>query len=168
MATTGQTCSVEGCTGHPRRGGRGWCGKHYQRWVRHGDPLVDHPVGRPRDERRGNWRAALSHLSDRSFARFWGDLERLDRTVNRMNRFRQVVTPQEATDEIIAELGGNDRITAAGFRQGVDRWTAAHREDLAEVERQIQELLRSSREKDRAEAEARRARLAAYGQQLGK
>lgn len=30
-------CSVDGCTG--RVEGRGWCGRHYQRWRNHGDPL---------------------------------------------------------------------------------------------------------------------------------
>lgn len=32
-----RTCSVEGCAGAHKA--RGWCGKHYQRWQRHGDPL---------------------------------------------------------------------------------------------------------------------------------
>lgn len=30
------TCSVEGCENRARK--RGWCGKHYQRWVKHGHP----------------------------------------------------------------------------------------------------------------------------------
>ena len=30
-------CSVEGCTNHVKQ--RGWCGSHYARWRRHGDPL---------------------------------------------------------------------------------------------------------------------------------
>jgi hypothetical protein len=31
------TCSIEGCA-KPSKS-RGWCGKHYMRWERHGDPL---------------------------------------------------------------------------------------------------------------------------------
>lgn len=31
-------CSIEGC-GKPRLA-RGWCGAHYQRWERHGDPFT--------------------------------------------------------------------------------------------------------------------------------
>lgn len=33
-----ETCSVEGCERVARS--RGWCGKHYQRWYNHGDPLA--------------------------------------------------------------------------------------------------------------------------------
>jgi hypothetical protein len=32
------TCKIEGCD-KPRKSG-GWCDMHYQRWVRHGDPMV--------------------------------------------------------------------------------------------------------------------------------
>ena len=33
------TCSIEGCeNGGPIT--RGWCGKHYKRWSKHGDPLT--------------------------------------------------------------------------------------------------------------------------------
>ncbi len=32
------TCSVTGCERPATR--RGWCAKHYSRWMRHGDPLV--------------------------------------------------------------------------------------------------------------------------------
>lgn len=31
------TCSIEGCDRAVRTGG--WCGRHYARWLRHGDPL---------------------------------------------------------------------------------------------------------------------------------
>lgn len=31
-----RTCSIDGCTSRVRA--RGWCGKHYQRWTRSGDP----------------------------------------------------------------------------------------------------------------------------------
>lgn len=30
-------CSIEGCS--ERRVSRGWCAKHYQRWLRLGDPM---------------------------------------------------------------------------------------------------------------------------------
>lgn len=33
----GAECSIAGCA-QPARGGRGWCHKHYTRWVRHGSP----------------------------------------------------------------------------------------------------------------------------------
>ena len=32
------SCAVEGCEGPVRS--RGWCGAHYTRWRKHGDPLV--------------------------------------------------------------------------------------------------------------------------------
>lgn len=34
------TCSVPDCAGNPVA--RGWCGRHYQRWSKFGDPLADH------------------------------------------------------------------------------------------------------------------------------
>lgn len=33
-----KSCSVEGCERNARSGGM--CGKHYQRWRKHGDPLI--------------------------------------------------------------------------------------------------------------------------------
>lgn len=36
-------CSVEGCEGNSHytaRGAKGWCGAHYQRWAKYGDPLA--------------------------------------------------------------------------------------------------------------------------------
>lgn len=39
-----RTCSIDGCDGEYK--GRGWCRKHYMRWLRHGDPLVVLPKGR--------------------------------------------------------------------------------------------------------------------------
>jgi Recombination endonuclease VII len=36
--TSPLTCSVAGCTAPPFA--RGWCSKHYTRWLRHGDPNV--------------------------------------------------------------------------------------------------------------------------------
>ena len=38
---TERTCSVEGCATVVRA--RGWCDKHYNRWRKHGDPLVGGP-----------------------------------------------------------------------------------------------------------------------------
>ena len=32
------TCSIEGCEQSALA--RGWCGKHYQRWTKHGDPMA--------------------------------------------------------------------------------------------------------------------------------
>lgn len=34
--TSQKKCLIEGCTNPARR--RGWCGAHYQRWLKHGDP----------------------------------------------------------------------------------------------------------------------------------
>lgn len=43
-----RTCSIDGCSIRARR--RGWCGAHYQRWLRHGSPHVGGPViPAPRD-----------------------------------------------------------------------------------------------------------------------
>ena len=33
-----KTCSIYGCTAAVY--GRGWCGSHYRRWYRHGDPMA--------------------------------------------------------------------------------------------------------------------------------
>lgn len=43
------TCSIEGCEGEPIA--RGWCGAHYKRWRRHGDPRAGRPSGRTTYER---------------------------------------------------------------------------------------------------------------------
>lgn len=32
------TCSIDGCEGKHK--GRGWCAKHYMRWLTHGDPTI--------------------------------------------------------------------------------------------------------------------------------
>ena len=40
------TCTVEDCPNKVRA--RGLCGKHYQRWKKHGDPLVALPSATPR------------------------------------------------------------------------------------------------------------------------
>jgi hypothetical protein len=37
MVVAKPPCSIEGCEGASIT--RGWCGKHYSRWQRHGDPL---------------------------------------------------------------------------------------------------------------------------------
>lgn len=34
-----RTCSLDGCL--ERVFARGWCGKHYRRWYKHGDPLAE-------------------------------------------------------------------------------------------------------------------------------
>lgn len=42
MPGLGKPCLIDECTGLAGipGAGRGWCSKHYQRWQRHGDPLV--------------------------------------------------------------------------------------------------------------------------------
>lgn len=51
---TDTTCTIPGCT-TTRIFARGWCGAHYKRWYRHGDPLADvhrrAPDGATPDER---------------------------------------------------------------------------------------------------------------------
>jgi hypothetical protein len=42
-------CSVDGC-GKPVRG-RGWCGKHYMRWLTHGSVVIPNPRDLPPEER---------------------------------------------------------------------------------------------------------------------
>lgn len=42
---TKPTCSIEDCD-RPSVA-RGWCSKHWQRWQRHGDPLIVHPPKGP-------------------------------------------------------------------------------------------------------------------------
>jgi hypothetical protein len=38
MGAMKSKCSIEGCVKPPY--GRGWCGSHYKRWLRHGDPFA--------------------------------------------------------------------------------------------------------------------------------
>ena len=54
-------CSIDGCGARAKA--RGWCGKHYQAWTKHGDPEFqrEHPIYRDpakaiaaRTERRGD------------------------------------------------------------------------------------------------------------------
>lgn len=40
------TCSIEGCERPAKT--RGWCQKHYVRWLAHGDPMIVLPPGKPR------------------------------------------------------------------------------------------------------------------------
>lgn len=49
---TPTTCSIENCR-RPSLS-RGWCGLHYQRWYKHGDPLTPGRLPRPAAERLAN------------------------------------------------------------------------------------------------------------------
>lgn len=40
------TCSIDGCETEAVK--RGWCGRHYLRWWKHGDPMAVLPAVRPR------------------------------------------------------------------------------------------------------------------------
>lgn len=57
------TCSIDGC-GKPARA-RGWCGAHYMRWYKHGDPLVP-VIPRLTDEIVIGRFLALSNVRDES------------------------------------------------------------------------------------------------------
>lgn len=59
-----KNCSVEGCENAAIK--RGWCGMHYQRWHRYGDPLYMQPGQELRyDSRRGvpNWKGGRIRTS---------------------------------------------------------------------------------------------------------
>lgn len=45
---TANRCVIDGCA--RRHYGRGWCGMHYQRWAKHGDPLAGPAVHRSPEE----------------------------------------------------------------------------------------------------------------------
>jgi hypothetical protein len=49
--SVGAECKIEGCSASAV--GRGWCNKHWQRWKKHGDPLV---VERVRNREYGHTR----------------------------------------------------------------------------------------------------------------
>ena len=52
-------CSIDGCT-KPPANGRGWCSKHYTRWVRTGDPLQVQRVRADKGAGIAEVRAALA------------------------------------------------------------------------------------------------------------
>lgn len=39
-------CTIDGCDRNAYKGGRGWCGTHYMRWRRKGDPMAGGEVQR--------------------------------------------------------------------------------------------------------------------------
>jgi len=53
MADKFKSCSIDGCNGnshHTKRGGKGFCNKHYKRLLRHGDPKLGRTYeGEPRE-----------------------------------------------------------------------------------------------------------------------
>lgn len=61
-----KSCSIEGCTSPVA--GRGWCSKHYQRWVRHGDP--EHPT-RYTTSRAQETQCSVPGCPDIAWARGW-------------------------------------------------------------------------------------------------
>ncbi|WP_166389598.1 hypothetical protein [Nocardioides ochotonae] len=46
LAIESHRCTVEGCS--KRRKARGWCGAHYMRWMRWGNPVGTAPPKPPR------------------------------------------------------------------------------------------------------------------------
>ena len=75
------TCAVAGC-GRPKRK-RGWCGMHYQRWAKHGDPETKltmfgvataerfwAKVERRADDECWPWTASTFHFG---YGKFWLD-----------------------------------------------------------------------------------------------
>lgn len=43
-------CKFPDCTNTTEHGGRGWCGTHWLRWRKYGDPAVVHQSGRRRED----------------------------------------------------------------------------------------------------------------------
>lgn len=63
---TVRVCAIAGC-GRVHYG-RSWCAKHYQKWLKHGDPLATKPLGqpaRPRDTLRSPYKQ-IKHESGES------------------------------------------------------------------------------------------------------
>jgi hypothetical protein len=60
MATP-RLCSIEGC-GKPHEA-HGWCGPHYKRWLRHGDPLAGRNTS-PGEAERFFCEIVLAHEGD--------------------------------------------------------------------------------------------------------
>lgn len=70
-------CAVEECANPERRGQRGWCSKHYERWRRHGDPNYSQWNATPEDrfwpkvDATGicwEWQATRNHLGYGQFS----------------------------------------------------------------------------------------------------
>lgn len=97
-----RTCSIEGCD-KPCKG-RGWCGMHWQRWRRHGDPLWVEPpkiCGIPDCDEPG---VALG-LCDKHYRRY---RRTGDPTAVRPNR------PSDASLRLTAEENANGVRTCKG------------------------------------------------------
>ena len=67
-------CSIDGCE-KPRKA-RGWCGKHWERWRRHGDPLgaaYRGPEGsfEARTERDGECIIWTGYVHSRGYGQIW-------------------------------------------------------------------------------------------------
>lgn len=83
-ATQLDTCSYEDCT--RRRYCRGWCRRHYDRWLRHGDPGICHNPHLPASERfvtkyeiapTGCW-LWTSVIDGEGYGDFWDGSKNLD------------------------------------------------------------------------------------------
>ena len=65
---TNRTCSIDGCS-KPEKS-RGWCGAHYARWRRNGDPLTDRrPKAKPCARPDCSERSSSRGLCGRHYAR---------------------------------------------------------------------------------------------------
>lgn len=59
---TPRRCSIDGCDQLHRA--RGWCGPHYDRWRRYGDPQPDRPL-------EGRKICQIDGCDERHYARGW-------------------------------------------------------------------------------------------------
>lgn len=59
-------CAIEGCEGPVRS--RGWCRKHYDRWLRHGDPLAGDP---PKQRAPADGKCTIEGCGNLHYARGW-------------------------------------------------------------------------------------------------
>lgn len=73
-----RTCSIEGCEG--THSARGWCNRHYQRWLRWGDPTYSRPKFEPEHgtttKYRRGCRCETCSEAGRAAARAWQQANR--------------------------------------------------------------------------------------------
>lgn len=85
-----RTCTIEGCGKRVRNKTRGLCNAHYQRWLRHGDPLAGGPqiYASPKEafEARTEWRETCLIWTGSKDGHGYGNM-RVDGKVVYVHRF---------------------------------------------------------------------------------